>query len=139
MICCTYSCIIPNKTLIQKLNHKAYLVFTFFFLLFLTEIPNGNGILLPKLFWPIVRKNVLVIQKKTFSKFLRSLWQFIQVVKGQNNFGQQNAFLTCSWRFLTSYKLEYRIVASTNMCYYSENQVFGGVTIWVLCSKRGCY
>ena len=34
---------------------------------------------------------------------------------------------------------EYRIVPSTNMCYYSENQVFGGVTIRVLCSKRGCY
>ena len=33
----------------------------------------------------------------------------------------------------------YRIVASTNTCYYSENQVFGGVTIRVLCSKRGCY
>ena len=33
----------------------------------------------------------------------------------------------------------YRIVASTNKCYYSENQVFGGVTIRVLCSKRGCY
>ena len=24
-------------------------------------------------------------------------------------------------------------------CYYSENQVFGGVTIRVLRSKRGCY
>ena len=34
---------------------------------------------------------------------------------------------------------KYRIVASTNTCYYSENQVFGGVTIQVLCSKRGCY
>ena len=33
----------------------------------------------------------------------------------------------------------YRIVGSTNTCYYSENQVFGGVTIRVLCSKRGCY
>ena len=33
----------------------------------------------------------------------------------------------------------YRIVASTNTCYYSENQVFGGVTIRVLCSKRRCY
>ena len=31
----------------------------------------------------------------------------------------------------------YRIVASTNTCYYSENQVFGGVTIQVLCSKGG--
>ena len=40
------------------------------------------------------------------SKFLRSLEQFIQTVKGQNNFCQQNAFLTCSWRFLISNKLE---------------------------------
>ena len=39
------------------------------------------------------------------------------------------------WIFL----FRYRIVASTNTCYYSENQVFGGVTIRVLCSKRGCY
>ena len=37
------------------------------------------------------------------------------------------------------YNFIYRIVASTNTCYYSENQVFGGVTIRVLCSKRGCY
>ena len=37
-----------------------------------------------------------------FSNFLRSLEQFIQTVKGQNNFWQQNAFLTCSWRFLIS-------------------------------------
>ena len=36
-------------------------------------------------------------------------------------------------------KYVYRIVASTNTCYYSENQVFGGVTIRILCSKRGCY
>ena len=32
--------------------------------------------------------------------------QFIQTVKGQNNFWQQNVFLTCSWRFFTSNKLE---------------------------------
>ena len=30
----------------------------------------------------------------------------IQTVKGQNNFWKQNAFLTCSWRFLISNKLE---------------------------------
>ena len=39
------------------------------------------------------------------------VWSFYMpmyqcVVKGQNNFWQQNAFLTCSWRFLTSHKLE---------------------------------
>ena len=43
---------------------------------------------------------------REFAKFLRSLKQFIQTVKGQNNFWQQNAFLTCSWRFLISNKSE---------------------------------
>ena len=43
---------------------------------------------------------------REFAKFLRSLEQFIQTVKGQNNFWQQNAFLNCSWRFLISSKLE---------------------------------
>ena len=58
-------------------------------------------------------KIVLGIEKKTlefeaegweFSKFLRSLEQFIQTLKGQNSFLYQNAFLTCSWRFFMSYK-----------------------------------
>ena len=53
------------------------------------------GILLPKLFWPTVRKNCSSDQEKLlkleaegqeFAKFLRSLEQFIQTVKGQNNF-----------------------------------------------------
>ena len=43
---------------------------------------------------------------REFAKFLRSLEQLIQTVKGQNNFWQQNAFFTCSWRFLISNKLE---------------------------------
>ena len=56
---------------------------------------HHNGILLPKLFWPTMRKIVLVIEKnfwnsslnaKNFAKILRSLEQFIQTVKGQNNF-----------------------------------------------------
>ena len=59
-----------------------------------TVYKKKNGILLPKLFWPTVRKIVLVIEKnlkfeaegREFSKFLRSLEQFIQTVKGQNNF-----------------------------------------------------
>ena len=41
-----------------------------------------------------------------FAKILRSLEQFIQTVKGQNNFWYQNAFLTCSWRFLRLDELE---------------------------------
>ena len=37
---------------------------------------------------------------REYAKKLRSLEQFIQTVKGQN------AFLTCSWKFLISCKLE---------------------------------
>ena len=43
---------------------------------------------------------------REFAKILRSQKQFIQTVKGQNNFWLQNAFLTCSWRFLRSQKIE---------------------------------
>ena len=43
---------------------------------------------------------------REFANILRSLEQFIQAVKGQNKFWQQNAFLTCSWRFLRSNKFE---------------------------------
>ena len=63
---------------------------------FVSSIGNiGNCILLPKLFWPIVRKNCSSDREKLlqfeaegqeFSKFLRSLGQFIQTGKGQNNF-----------------------------------------------------
>ena len=45
-----------------------------------------NGILLPKLFWPTVRKNCSSDREKLFAKFLRSLEQFIQTVKGRKNF-----------------------------------------------------
>ena len=54
-----------------------------------------NGILLPKLFLPTVRKKYSSDREKLlkfeakgreFAKFLRSLEQFIQTVKGQNNF-----------------------------------------------------
>ena len=43
---------------------------------------------------------------REFAKFLRSLEQFIRTVTGQNNFWQQNAFLTFSWKFIISNKLE---------------------------------
>ena len=60
-----------------------------------TKLKAGNGILLPKLFWPTVRKNCSSDREKRlkfeaegqeFEKILRSLEQFIQTVKGQNNF-----------------------------------------------------
>ena len=53
------------------------------------------GILLPKLFGPTVRENCssdrefflkFKAEGREFAKFLRSLEQFIQTVKGQNNF-----------------------------------------------------
>ena len=62
---------------------------------------NRNGILLPELFLPTVRKNwssdrekLLKFEAKgrEFSKFLRSLEQFIQTVKGQNNFCNRMLF-----------------------------------------------
>ena len=43
---------------------------------------------------------------REFAKFLRSLEQFIQTVKVSTIFGNRNAFLTRSWRFLISKKLE---------------------------------
>ena len=73
------------------------------------------GIFLPKLFWPTVRKNCSSDREKVlefgdegreFAKFLILLEQFIQTVKAQSNFWSQNAFSTCSWRFLISSKLE---------------------------------
>ena len=48
----------------------------------------------------------LEAEGQEFANFLRSLEQFIQTVKGQKNFWKQNAFLTCTWRFLIYDKLE---------------------------------
>ena len=60
-----------------------------------------NGILLPKLFWPTVRKNCsgdrekllkFKAEDREFSKNLRSLEQFFQKVKGQNFFWKEILF-----------------------------------------------
>ena len=54
-----------------------------------------NGILIPKLFWPTVRKNCssdwekilkFKAEGQEFAKILRSLEQFLWTVKGQKNF-----------------------------------------------------
>ena len=56
---------------------------------------ENNGIFFPKLFWPTVRKYCSSDWEKLLkfeaegqevAKILRSLEQFIQTVKGQNNF-----------------------------------------------------
>ena len=68
-----------------------------------------NGILLPKVLLPILRKKNSC--GREFAKFLISLEQFIQTVKGQNNF-ETECFLTYSWRFLrsnTSKQLEFKL------------------------------
>ena len=54
-----------------------------------------NGILLPKLFWPTVRKNCsrdlekllkFEAEGREVAKILKTLEQFIQTEKGHNNF-----------------------------------------------------
>ena len=61
-----------------------------------------------RIFFSIDRENILKLEAegREFAKILRSLEQFIQTVKGPNNFWQQNAFLTFSWRFLIYSELE---------------------------------
>jgi hypothetical protein len=54
-----------------------------------------------------VRKTLKIeAEGQEFANCLRSIEHFIQTVKGQKNFWKQNAFFTCSWRFLTHNKLE---------------------------------
>ena len=45
-------------------------------------------------------------ESREFAKSLRSLEQFLQTVKGQNNFWEQDASLTCSWKFFICDELE---------------------------------
>ena len=76
---------------------------------FFPHIPEKIGILLPKLFWPIVWKNCSRDREKLmkfeaegweFAKFLRSLEQFIQTEKSQNNFPYRMLFRLVPGGFL---------------------------------------
>ena len=78
------------------------------------QLKGLNGILLPKLFWTTVRKNCSSDREKLlkfkaegweFAKCLRSRVQFVQRVKGQNNFWNIILF-TYFGRFLRSNTLE---------------------------------
>ena len=83
------------KLLLSRLNHhdaKCQPIQSVFFIL---RNAGRCGILLPKLFWPTGRKNCSSYREKRlkfsafsleFAKILSSLKQFIQTVKGQNNF-----------------------------------------------------
>ena len=64
-------------------------------------VSKWNCILLSKLFWPTVRKNCYS-------------------VRGQNNFLEQNAFSTCSWRCLISNQLEFNMHRQIWIC---ENKI----------------
>ena len=95
------------------------LISIFFFLfkthrLFQTIIKNG--ILLPKLSWPTVRKIVLVIEKSFWNSRLKA-WEFAKILEITRTIYSNSErseqflvtgwfFLTCSWRFLISKKLE---------------------------------
>ena len=87
-ICCQEVVILPS--LPQRSN-----LFLLWQKLISQKIAIFNGILLQKLCWPTVRKRCSSDQEKLlkfaaegreFATFLRSLEQFIQKVKGQNNF-----------------------------------------------------
>ena len=84
-----------KEFLIEELQELGYYVRTHHTFSWILFREKKNGILLPKLFWPTVRKNCSSDQENHFkfeaegrelAKFLRSLGQFIQTVKGQNNF-----------------------------------------------------
>ena len=75
-----------------------------------------SGILLPKLFWPTVRKTFFsdrefFLKFKAegweFAIFFRSLEQFIQTV-GQNNFGNKIPFIVFTLQFYLSPRTEQR-------------------------------
>ena len=89
--------LISCAVLFKKFNHSyiGWLLNLLRPLTVLLSIHSSNGILLPKLLWPTVRKNCSIDREKLFkfeaegrefAKFLRSLEQFVWIVKGQNNF-----------------------------------------------------
>ena len=72
---------------------------------------ENHGILLPKLFWPTVRKNCSSDREKLRDWRPRICKNFeitrkIYTKSERSDQFLQNAFLTCSWRFLRSNKLE---------------------------------
>ena len=99
----TYSIHATNSSWIYGVLKKIIEYFRFCMKTVCRSSSIEMGVLFTKLFWPTVRKICSSDREKLlkfkaegreFAKFLRSLEQFIQTVKGQN------AFLTCSWRFL---------------------------------------
>ena len=128
---------------------------------FVPFLKESTKISLNKFFWSVMYWQTVIMQtskiqanqdpmkyyKWHFVKQLEWLLKTLQTTWKQRNSGFSSfililANLDLRNSFLKSRVVwfdKYRIVASTNTCYYLENQVFGGVTIRVLCSKRGCH
>ena len=89
----SFSCL--QKILFLFISENSWLCYMWCPMEVQKRISSRYGILLPKLFWPTVGKNCSRDREKVlnfkaegreFSKFLRSLEQFIQTVNSQNNF-----------------------------------------------------
>ena len=74
-----------------------------------------NGILLPKLFWPTVRKNCSIDWEKLLKSKAEAqdIWKIFKInitihshYERREQFMKQNAFLICSWRFLIHNEIE---------------------------------
>ena len=72
------------------------------------------GILLPKLFWPTVRKIILVIKKNFWNSWPSAsnlqTFEITRTIYSNSERSEQflvtECFFTCSWRFLRSQKIE---------------------------------
>ena len=78
-------------------------------------LSERNGILLPKLFWPTVRKNCSsdrenILQFDVEGREFAKKFEITKIIYSRSEqseqFWKQNAFLTWSWRFLRSKSLE---------------------------------
>ena len=78
-----------------------------------------------------------ILEKKTYSlsrkNFLQRQSEHIIKVKGQNNFWQQNVFLTCYWRFPRSNKLEQLELKLEKIIGIQKHA--GKVTVQINCSS----
>ena len=97
-----------------------------------------NGILLPKLFWPMWEKIVLVIEKNFWNSWLKTenlqkIWDHLNNLFKQwevrTIFGNRMFFLTCSWMFLRylNYYFSYNVCACfrLSVC-LSAKKIFNG-------------
>ena len=80
---------------------------------------------------PKLKKTSLKCVKKTDLQYIIYIIRKIKKLREFKIFGLVIIQLAAVWLMIFTFRITdliYRIVASTNTCYYSENQVFGGVT-----------